>query len=751
MGDAVRAMATGPESAVVADRHDLFISYSRSADGRLAVMLHRELELFAKPIFRRRALRVFRDDDELSANAALWTSIQDALDGSGRLLLLACPASASSEWVGKEIHHWITTKPPGSVLLAVTDGTVEWDDTGGDFDFERSTALSPSLKGAFTEEPRYVDLRWVKEQPQLDKKDPRLRSAVADLAAPLHGRSKDELVGDDIRIHKRLMRLTWTAVALLVVLMVSSVIAAVVAVDQRNEANAQRKEADSQRLEASRQRDEAQAQRDEAERQALIANVRELSARSLATADPYEALALGIQAELTGETPRTEGRDAFARGVQRVAALPLVPSGVPQRAHESRGTALAFSTDGTLLVSAADDDIVRAWRADDHVKAGEVAVNGVVGAIEFAPTDNVAAIGDGSGTLWMWRPNSSEVATPIQVGTEPITAIAWSPGGERIAIGTTDGSVWLADIADGTTVGAVRLGSTASSIIALGWVEGRIGYVEQGLQAGTIDPETGEGLTSFAVDVVAHHEGVVTNARFSPDGSHVAVLGDTGTPVVWDVMSGTQVGVPFPFSFGPIAWSPDGRAFVSGATELRVHELDTLSESAFPPVPAHQAEVSASAWSPDGSTVATLDADGSIRWWATQMGHQPFDYDAADSLRWSTDGQRVVGIVSDGVRSWDPTNLTSTLDSNLPPGELSPDGSLVAVDDVQTRSLSTTSPPRSGGPTVVAAPGRWWVHLHRRLVGGRFEASPVRQPTMPRNRTRNRAGFGSGQSAQAVC
>ncbi len=313
----------------MADRHDLFISYSRSADGRLAILLHRQLQLFAKPIFRRRALRVFRDDDELSANAALWTSIKDALDGSGMLLILASPASASSEWVGKEIHHWVTTKPTGTVLLAVTDGTVEWDDASGDFDFERSTALSPLLSGAFAEEPRYIDLRWVKEQPQLDKKDPRLRSAVADLAAPLHGRSKDELVGEDLRTHKRLLRLTWTAIALLVVLMLSSVVAAVVALDQRNEANAQREEADTQRLEASRQRDVAQVQRDEAERQALIATVRELSARSLATADPYESLALGIQAELTGETPRTEARDAFAarcatRG--RTPARPERPS-----------------------------------------------------------------------------------------------------------------------------------------------------------------------------------------------------------------------------------------------------------------------------------------------------------------------------------------------------------------------------------------------------------------------------------------
>lgn len=109
-------------------------------------------------------------------------------------------------------------------------------------------------RARFPEEPRYVDLRWAAEPTGVDPKDPRIIDAVADLAAPLHDRPKDELVGEDLRQHRRLVRLTRAAVAILVVLVVAASAAAVVAVGQRNEANEQRIKAEEQaRIATSRQ------------------------------------------------------------------------------------------------------------------------------------------------------------------------------------------------------------------------------------------------------------------------------------------------------------------------------------------------------------------------------------------------------------------------------------------------------------------------------------------------------------------
>ncbi len=44
---------------------DAFISYSHAADGKLAAALQQALHRFAKPLFKLRAIRVFRDETTL--------------------------------------------------------------------------------------------------------------------------------------------------------------------------------------------------------------------------------------------------------------------------------------------------------------------------------------------------------------------------------------------------------------------------------------------------------------------------------------------------------------------------------------------------------------------------------------------------------------------------------------------------------------------------------------------------------------
>jgi MTH538 TIR-like domain (DUF1863) len=125
-----------------------FISYSHAADGRLAPAVQRGLEQLAKPWYRRRALRVFRDDSGLAVTPALWSTIVTALDESQYLVLLLSPEAARSAWVAREIEHWKTTKPIERILPVITDGQLHWDSTRGGFDPDRSTALPPSLLGS---------------------------------------------------------------------------------------------------------------------------------------------------------------------------------------------------------------------------------------------------------------------------------------------------------------------------------------------------------------------------------------------------------------------------------------------------------------------------------------------------------------------------------------------------------------------------------------------------------------------------
>src|SRR5580765_7802826 len=107
--------------------YDAFISYSHAKDKPIAAALQGAVQKLGKAWYRRRALRVFRDDTSLSATPHLWPSIEQALEQSRFLIVLASPEAAASQWVGKEIAYWLEHKSIETLLVALTDGALAWD------------------------------------------------------------------------------------------------------------------------------------------------------------------------------------------------------------------------------------------------------------------------------------------------------------------------------------------------------------------------------------------------------------------------------------------------------------------------------------------------------------------------------------------------------------------------------------------------------------------------------------------------
>jgi hypothetical protein len=103
-----------------AAEYDAFISYSHRLD-QLGPQLQSGLQRFAKPWYRLRALRVFCDTANLSANPGLWESIEEALSNSRWFLLLTSADAAQSHWVtarssgGSRIGPWTICSSPRPV------------------------------------------------------------------------------------------------------------------------------------------------------------------------------------------------------------------------------------------------------------------------------------------------------------------------------------------------------------------------------------------------------------------------------------------------------------------------------------------------------------------------------------------------------------------------------------------------------------------------------------------------------------
>jgi tetratricopeptide (TPR) repeat protein len=207
--------------------YDAFISYSHAKDKPIAAALQSVIQKLGKPWYKRRALRVFRDDTSLSATPQLWPSIEQALSQSRYLLLLASPEAANSHWVGKEVEYWLTHKSADTLLIGMTDGTLIWNEKKNDFNAKPKPPLPPALKGRFTAEPKWVDLSRYRDG--ADPRDARFIELGADFAAAIHGTPKEDLLSQEVRQQKRALRLAVSAAGVMLLLAVGAVTAGIIA------------------------------------------------------------------------------------------------------------------------------------------------------------------------------------------------------------------------------------------------------------------------------------------------------------------------------------------------------------------------------------------------------------------------------------------------------------------------------------------------------------------------------------------
>jgi tetratricopeptide (TPR) repeat protein len=222
--------------------YDAFISYSHARDKPIAAALQSVVQTLGKPWYKRRALRLFRDDTSLSATPHLWPTIEVALNNSRYLILIASVEAARSPWVGKEVAHWLEHKSADTLLTAVTDGDLAWQPGSNDFNWSDTTPLPAVLKGRFSSEPKWVDLRTYRQG--ASKRDRKFTELGADFAAAVRGMPKEDLLSEEVRQQRRALTLAWSAVALLFVLGVTAGWQWKVAADEKRIAEQQRDRAE---------------------------------------------------------------------------------------------------------------------------------------------------------------------------------------------------------------------------------------------------------------------------------------------------------------------------------------------------------------------------------------------------------------------------------------------------------------------------------------------------------------------------
>lgn len=90
----------------MAEDYDAFLSYAHR-DKDVTSSIQKGLHQIGRRVGQLRALRVFHDDTNLTANPDLWANITAALDGSRFMIVVLSPQSAASHWVNEELKYWL--------------------------------------------------------------------------------------------------------------------------------------------------------------------------------------------------------------------------------------------------------------------------------------------------------------------------------------------------------------------------------------------------------------------------------------------------------------------------------------------------------------------------------------------------------------------------------------------------------------------------------------------------------------------
>ena len=206
--------------------------------------------------------------------------------------------------------------------------------------------------------------------------------------------------------------------------------------------------------------------------------------------------------------------------------------------------------------------------------------SGVVNAIAYSPSGEVLASGGSDGLVILYRVSDGKLLRVLEGHTGVVNSVHFSPDGERLASGGYDQSVRLWEVSSGK-----------------------------------------------ALRTLAGHTSVVRSVHFSPDGERLASGGDDNSVRLWEVSSGKALRTLAGHTrvVNSVHFSPDGERLASGGADQSVRLWEVASGKALRTLEGQLGPVYAVAFAPNGKYLVAAGAAGRLQFWDVEKG-QTFLY-----------------------------------------------------------------------------------------------------------------------------
>jgi WD40 repeat protein len=308
---------------------------------------------------------------------------------------------------------------------------------------------------------------------------------------------------------------------------------------------------------------------------------------------------------------------------------------------------VAFSPDGTRVLTGSDDGTAKLWDA----ATGSLlrTFSGPIGnpiRVAFSPDGTKVLTGSSDSTAKLWNASDGTVIRTFSGHTHSVYSVAFSPDGTKVLTGSGDKTAKLWNASDGT-----------------------------------------------AIRTFSGHTSVINSVAFSPDGTKILTGSGDGTAKLWNASDGTVIRTFFGHTDEvlSVALSPDGRKILTGSKDKTARLWPPDMDSFVGHTPAvtavaaagdrattvvtghddniarlwngvngsliqtfygHRARINCAALSPDGAWLLTGSNDRTAKLWSAPNGNvlrTSTEFDSpVNAVAFSFDGTKYLAAGDDG-------------------------------------------------------------------------------------------------------